>query len=318
MTERDHRAAQVVARLAAELAEVVAKRYRIEVEAAQGLVMDAWAAEAPLWQQAARDDDPKRLVRTRAYKQAAERAKTKIYYHLRRYRQDEPGLADATERLLELATAGVGSDDPRAQAAREAVVVGHVSTRERLPDLDAFWTALFALAPAPTSILDLGCGVHPLLYPFSGTGPSSGTGPFHGAGRATSSYLGLDRDAVAVELVNAWAGLVGGGRLHARRWSLTEGFAGIEGPEPDGRFAIALALKLVPVVSRQERELLPLLAEVPAQRLLVTGARQAMVKRHSIEQRELRVLRAFADDHGFAVVGALETDTEIGLLLERG
>jgi hypothetical protein len=306
MTERDSRATEVVSRLAAELAEAVARRYRIDVETAQGLVMEAWASEEPLWQQAAREGDPGRLARTRAYKQAAERAKTKIYYHLRRYRQDEPRLADGAARLRELAAAGVGLEDPRALEARDAVVASHVSTRERQDDLEAFWTALFGLAPEPTSILDLGCGVQPLLYPFAG------------AGRSTAIYLGLDRDAVAVDLVSAWAGLVGAERLQARRWALADGFAGIDGPEPGGGFALALALKLVPVVARQERERLAMLADVPAPRLLVTGARQAMVKRRSIEQREQRTLRAFADAHGFTVVGTLETATEIGLLLERG
>jgi hypothetical protein len=56
---------------------------------------------------------------------------------------------------------------------------------------------------------------------------------------------------------------------------------------------------------------------VPAQRLLITGARQAMVKRRSIEQREQRILRNFADEHGFAIVDTFVTSTEIGLLLAR-
>lgn len=304
MTERDSRAMQVLSQLAAELAEVVAKRYRIEVGTAQGLVMETWASDGPLWKQATQEDDAARLRRTRVYKQAADRAKTKIYYHLRRYRQDEPQLDDGASSLRALAELGVGPDDPRAVAARDAVVASHVSTRERLDELPAFFAALFGLVPEPTSVLDLGCGVQPLLYPFAG------------AGRSTSLYLGLDRDAVAIEAVSAWAGLVGP-RLQARRWSLSDGFAEVSGPEPDGGFALALALKLVPVLWRQEREQLSLLAQVPARRLLVTGAREAMVKRRSIDKREQRVLRTFAETQGFVVVDTLETASEIGLLLER-
>lgn len=305
MADEDSSAARVVAQLAGELAQTVARRYRIDEATAEQLVMEVWAHDQALWQQAAQDDDPARLARTRAYKQAAERAKTKIYYHLRRYRRDDPGLHDAAQRLRELAAAGVGMDDPRARRARDAVSRSHVSTRERLEDLEAFFTALLALVPEPTSILDLGCGVMPLVYPFDG------------AGRSTSRYVALDRDPLAVELVDAWAGLVGGARLHARRWSLADGFAGVVGPEPDGRFALALALKLVPVVARQQRELLPVLASAPARRLLVTGAKQAMVKRRAIDKREERVLRSFAEHHAFDVVGTLDTASELGLLLER-
>lgn len=305
MSERDTPAAKVIAQLAGELAEVVAKRYRIDVETARTLIMEAWAGEPALWQQAAEEPDPARLARTRAYKQAADRAKTKIYYHLRRYRQDDPGLHDAAERLRGLAAAGIGIGDPQALAARDAVVRSHVSTRERQGDLEAFFAALFELVPAPSSILDLGCGVMPLLYPFTGTGSS------------TTTYVALDRDVVAVEVCDAWAGLVGEERLRARRWSLDEGFAGITGPEAGGTFALALALKLVPVVARQERERLSTLAAAPARRLLVTGAKQAMVKRRAIDRREERTLRAFADDHGLAIVGTLDTPSELGFLLER-
>lgn len=305
MSEQDTPATKAVSQLAGELAEVVAKRYRIDVETARTLIMEAWAAEPALWQQAAQEHDPARLARTRAYKQAADRAKTKIYYHLRRYRQDDPGLHDAAQRLRELAAAGIGMGDPQAVAARDAVVRSHVSTRERLDDLAAFFAALLQLVPAPTSILDLGCGVMPLLYPFDGTGSS------------TTTYVALDRDAVAVEVCDAWAGLVGEGRLRAQRWALHDGFAGITGPEPGGTFALALALKLVPVIARQEREQLHVLAGAPARRLLVTGAKQAMVKRRAIDRREERVLRAFAEDHGLAIVGTLDTPSEIGLLLER-
>lgn len=309
MSERDTPTTKVVSQLAGELAEVVAKRYRIDVETARTLILEAWAAEPALWQQAAQEPDPARLARTRAYKQAADRAKTKIYYHLRRYRQDDPGLHDAAARLRELAAAGVGIGDPQALAARDAVVRSHVSTRERLEDLEAFFTALFELVPAPSSILDLGCGVMPLLYPFERS--------FTDTHSSTTTYLALDRDAVAVEVCAAWAGLVGEERLRARRWSLDEGFAGITGPEAGGTFALALALKLVPVVARQERERLPTLAAAPARRLLVTGAKQAMVKRRAIDRREERTLRSFADDHGLAIVGTLDTPSEIGFLLER-
>ena len=309
MSEDGDSATRVLSQLASELAEVVAKRYRIELATARELIAAEWASDHALLQQAAREADPARLARTRAYKQAADRAKTRIYYHLRRYRQDDPGLHDGAARLRELAAAGAGLADPQVVAVRDAVVASHVSTRERLAELPAFWAALFGLVPAPASILDIGCGVMPLLYPFART--------FDDAGRSTACYVALDRDAVAVELVDAWSGIVGRERLHARRWSLAQGFSGIASPAPDGRFDLALALKLVPVIARQEREQLAVLATAPARRLLVTGAKQAMVKRRAIDRREERALRSFADDHGYSVIGTLDTPSELGLLLER-
>lgn len=308
MSDDDTPAARAVSWLAGELAVLVARRYRIEVDAAKQLILVAWANEPALWEQAAKDEDPGRLARTRAYRQAADRAKAKIYYHLRRYR-DDGDLHGAAAQLRDLVAAGAGPSDAWAREVANTVARGHVSTRERLDDLEPLLAAIFAWVPEPTSILDLGCGVMPLLWPFDR--------PFDGTGRTTTRYLALDRDAVAVELCSVWAELVGGGRLEARRWALEEGFSSITGPEPDGGFALGLALKLVPVVARQERERLPILASAPVRRLLVTGAKQAMVKRRAIDRREERVLLAFAEDNGLSVVGELDTPSELGFLLER-
>jgi hypothetical protein len=299
-------ASRVVTELATELAESTSKRYRIDAQDALRVIQDLWAKEDPLWHQAAQLLDGQRLKRTRAYKQAAERARTEIYYRLRRYRQDDDRLVGATKSLWRLAHALVPPNDPEVQAARDAIVQSHVSTRERLTDLDAFLSELFRLEPSISSIVDVGCGVQPLLYPFDG------------AGRSTSHYLGLDRDVKAVEAVTAWSALWDDDRrIAARLWSLAEGFDGVEGPGDDGLFDLALALKFVPVAARQERDHLVLMRHVPARRLLVTGAREAMVKRHSIARREEQTLRAFADAQGFSVVGMMQTPSELGLLLER-
>lgn len=290
--------------LARELAEQLAERYRIDTESAYASFVESWLNNRQLREQATREPDPRRLKRTRAYRQAAEKIKTTTYNSLRTYKQQTQRLADGVDALGELAAEGVDSKDPRTIAARNEIVASHVSTRERVPDLDAFFTALFELAPAPASILDVGCGVQPLLYPFDGDGS------------ATSNYLGLDRDSSIVAAVDAWGRNIGGERLRARRWSLSEGFTAVVGPEPDGNFSLALGLKLIPVVARQERDLLTLFQDIPARRFLVSGAREAMVKRRNIERRERASLVAFADELGFEIVGSFETASELGLLLE--
>src|SRR6185503_16555173 len=288
-----------------ELAEDTARRYRIDVERAHRMISDLWINEPALWEQAATSIDAARLKRTRAYKDAATKAKSRIYYGLRRYRDAPDESAVAGARLCALAGQNLGMTDAAVVEARDRIVATHISTRERLADLDEFFSALFAIAPAPASILDIGCGVQPLLYPF------------HAAGSSTRLYVAIDRDQTVIDAVQAWSRLLGTGRLEGRRWRLSEGFEHINGPEEGGLFDLALALKFVAVVARQEREKLDSLRQVPARRLLVTGAREAMVKRRSIAHREERVLREFADAHGFTPAARLETKSEVGLLLER-
>ncbi|MGE4606208.1 MAG: hypothetical protein AAEJ52_05660 [Myxococcota bacterium] len=149
--------------LARELAEQLARRYRIDAENAYSSIVDLWLNDRPLREQAAREPQPRRLKRTRAYKQAAQKARTTTYNSLRMYKQEAQRIADGVDMLGELAFAGADSKDPRPVAVRDEMVASHVSTRERLPDLEAFVTAMFELAPEPASILDVGCGLQPLL-----------------------------------------------------------------------------------------------------------------------------------------------------------
>lgn len=49
----------------------------------------------------------------------------------------------------------------------------HASTRERLPVLSEFYTALFDLLPEPKSICDIGCGLNPLSIPWMPVSPDT-------------------------------------------------------------------------------------------------------------------------------------------------
>lgn len=54
-------------------------------------------------------------------------------------------------------------------ALREAcrtIMASHASTRERLPQLDSFYAAVFAALPPVGSLLDLACGLNPLAAPW--------------------------------------------------------------------------------------------------------------------------------------------------------
>jgi len=46
------------------------------------------------------------------------------------------------------------------------IMAGHSSTRERLPLLDEFYTTCLSGLKPPGTVLDLGCGLHPLAIPW--------------------------------------------------------------------------------------------------------------------------------------------------------
>ena len=80
-------------------------------------------------------------------------------------------------------------------------------------------------------------------------------------------------------------------------------------------FDLALMLKLIPVVQRQQRELIPLLLTVPAKSFLVTGSRYALTKNMDIEGRERKVIKDFIEKSGKNLTESLNTKNEFGYLL---
>lgn len=95
-----------------------------------------------------------------------------------------PALAKAVGLL--------GRETPSSERLREAcraVLALHASTAERLPAFEAFYAAVFSRVSPPRSVLDLGCGLHPLGVPWM----SLATG---------CRYEAWDLDLRLVELLN--------------------------------------------------------------------------------------------------------------------
>ena len=125
-----------------------------------------------------------------------------------------------------------------------------------------------------------------------------------------------DRDAGCMEAVNALGqGL--GDILEGHVWDIGDGWETLEAQTGVKCYDAAFLLKLVPVVARQQPRLLATLAETPAERLVVTGSRQALARRQDISRRERAVIGSFAKRHGLVVESEFETPSEVGLVLRK-
>jgi 16S rRNA (guanine(1405)-N(7))-methyltransferase len=293
---------ECVCALARRIATKATRDYRVSADDAERIIREVIARSPACRAAAAEATDPDRLARTRAFKDAASRAREKIYYSLRQYRTDAEGAKANVAALEELADDATPSE--REEATRR-VMQGHASTRERIENCAAFYEQVFSLAGEPQSIIDIGCGVQPLAFPFDGLGSS------------VEVYIAADKDAAAVRAVNAHARFLGPGRLRALAWDIADGWeplvelAGVE------TFDLALMLKLVPVVKRLDPSLLETLARAPAKLMLVTGAAMSMTKRKSVRRRERGVLRRYIKEAHLEIAGELETPDEVGWMVAR-
>ena len=283
-----------------ELVEAAVGQYRVDRPAAERLVRRVLAADQGLERAAGAETSPQRLKRTRAFKRAAAEAKRRVYYHLRTYEIDQPELASLVARLGEL---GPAADAQQRDALALAIARCHKSTAERLPSLDEFHEWLFSSVGSPRRVVDVGCGLYPLVFPFDGRG------------RGVVQYVAADRHRSVVSAVEAYAAARGDGRIVALERDVRSGWDDLVRRGAPAEFDVALLLKLVPVVHRQARELLDVLRRTPARLWVASGSRISMTKRRSIERRERAVLHKFAASAGRRVEAELVTEDEFAWVL---
>ncbi len=124
------------------------------------------------------------LAAGRNNKDALKATRRKLHNIVAPYLGD-PDYAEAS-RLLEMAFP-LGMEDVKAACAY--LLSRHASTRERLPALEEFYSAIFSITGRPKTILDLACGLNPFALPWMGLS-------------ADTRYHAYDLHKPRVDLVN--------------------------------------------------------------------------------------------------------------------
>ena len=290
----------LLARLAADFADQVTARYRIDRADAVAMILAEWQGRPRLVAAAAGASSPAEVRRLRIYQDAAAATKRDIYRRLRRYRAAGTAFDDAVRALATLAP----GCPPDLLAGRvTAIAAAHVSTAERLPHLGEFLAALTAAAGAFETVVDAGCGVLPLLFPLDA---------------GVRGYWAMDKDHRAITALREYARVRADQRIRPLHWNIADGWQPAFDAGLPARCDLGLLLKVVPVVRRQDPGLLRGLAAIPADRLVISGSRTAMAKRRDIERRETRELQRFCAEHALTEIGRFRTADEVCLVVQRG
>ncbi len=148
------------------------------------------------------------------------------------------------------------------ESAFQRLMKLHSSTRERLDGAGALYDDILSATGAVNTVLDLACGLNPLLL-----------------GQRGLSVRGMDISGSCVRLVNEWA--------EACRWDVQAECRDLlcnpEMPECD----LALMMKLLPVLEQQKKgSAMALIQSVPARCMAVTfplrtlGGRKVGMEQH--------------------------------------
>ena len=285
MSDDDWLSHEPLQQLTADLLDDVVARYRISASDADRLIAESFESDPQLREAVLASQSAARLKRTRAFKQAASAAKRSVYYYLRTYRAEDTRLEELIGRLEQ--SSDNGTDDEVVTQLLES----HASTRERLPFREEFYERVFDVVSQPRTIIDVGCGIQPLMFPWNAAWAA-------GIGK----YVALDSSRQDIRCVGTFAAGRSDQILLPVEFDIAEGWNALNRHADVEVFDLALMLKLVPVIHRQQRELLSTLHETPATRWLLSGSRVSMTKRQSIERREKRVLEEFVRMAGREVV----------------
>ncbi|MCP5105294.1 MAG: hypothetical protein GY950_18040 [bacterium] len=294
--------------LAAEVIAVIVnkavKKYKIDDAAAEEIVTETMAKHPNFLQLLEKQVPLKKILKTRAYDEVNTLSRRNIYHALRQYTKDKEIRESLITSLRELQQSRDGA--PRADCGRVIAQLArtHVSTRERLDSLDFFYNEIFKYVGEPASILDVGCGMHPLLFPFEEEG------------KRLAYYAALDKDRSCISALETVAAIPGREILQAVHWNITDGWKSVYDKTGVRRFDVAFLMKLVPVVYRIERKLLNILRETPAQTWVLTGCKISMTKHLDIEKRERKIIKQFIQQSGKRIAGEFSTAEEFCIIVK--
>ena len=279
----------------------ICERYRINPDDARTIVERSFARRPDVVRKILETHSEADITRLRGYRETVKTARKQVYYELRQYRRNKEELKRLTRHLEKLIRKS--ADGKRIKTHINELLRAHLSTRERLEYYDSFYLELFKLIESPRTILDVGCGLNPLSYPFGD--------PKH----RPEVYVALDKDPDVIETLTIFAPFVVPTRLVPVCLNLAQATwsdvarCGIE------MFDIACMLKLIPVLHRQSKELIPMLLDVPARQVLMTGSSQSMTRREDIAKREDSILKQYVKGTARPVIGSLKIENEFGYVL---
>jgi 16S rRNA (guanine(1405)-N(7))-methyltransferase len=198
--------------------------------------------------------------------------------------------------LAELRTAS--GDEARLRAACLTMMAGHASTRERLPELERFYSGVFGALPPVGSLIDAACGLNPLAAPWMGLAEGA-------------RYYACDLYADMCAFVGAALPLLG-----------LAGEAAVcnlaEGPPP-WRADVALVLKTLPVLEHVRRGAgRELLRALDVRRLVVSFPTRSLGGRNvGMAATYAGQMQAIAEGEGWSYE-TLEFANEVVFVVQKG
>ncbi len=271
----------------------ITKKYKISEEACNSFLLQEINKNKLLLDLLKEDKTLKQILKTKIFKDFNSKTKKAVYHNLRTYHKKEINQ-DMFNKKYE--------NDKKQQEFIENLINSHISTKERALEKD-YYNEIFNLISAPNSILDLGCGINPIM--FNRDYP-----------HVNATIVGIDKDKSSIALINKYASWTKNKNVTAFEWKIEDGFNSLEEKTEITVYDFCLVMKVVPVALRHNTDAWKILSEIPAKYILFTASKSSMTKNKSIEHRENKTLLNFLRKTDYEVIHTFNKNQEFGYLVK--
>lgn len=279
------------------LIEDTLKRYRSTPEQAREAFLKEIQKRPDFIQLLHENPSLKRLKKHKRYNEIKTAARKNLYYSLRQYNAEDR-QAELLKMLKYKRNRDAASPPMDIPEIFEALTQTHASTRERAPHKADFYAPLQFLNEDYFSIVDVGCGLHPLQFPFE-------------AFPRLLNYQAFDKDPKVLPILEDFRKKRIPKKFEAYTWNISEGWSRASGLAGQFHWGVAFMLKLIPVVHRIEPQLLDILAKTPAHQWVISCSKFSLTKKEDISHRERKVIHQFLQKANKKTLLEYETGDEL-------
>lgn len=279
----------------------ICKRYKISAGIAKKTLLRNFELYPKLINKIDERYNAEEITRLKEYKNLIKKTKEQIYYMLRQFKINQNILRELINELEEKIQASKDESEIKSTILRMLQL--HVSTKERLPYYSEFYKIFFESLEDPSYILDIGCGLHPLVYPFKSV-------------QNLKTYVAIDKDALVVDALRVFSRYTKGNKLVPLRLDITSSdWLNKISFTFNGEYDVILMLKLIPVLYRQNRRSIENLFHIPSKYILITASLESMTKYENIYAREDAILKQYIQKSNRKIKSKFMIENEFGYLL---
>jgi len=277
------------------ITQKIISRYKLDEQGAYTIACEIFYKHPKYKDLIAKELPFNKILKSKILKEIITNSKTKAYYSLRSYKNNKESLVELVHLLETI------NHHEEIQPIINELVLNHISTKERIKENNTFYKNLDKIICETQSIIDIGCGLNPLLFPFI---------------KYTSNlknYLAIDKDLQSITALHAFKEATNNHNLNSTKFNLDEGW---ETLKIEYEFDIAFMMKLVPVIKRSSKIAYENLLKTPADIWVITGSKTSMTKYKSIERRELNIINRFIDEAGKKIIDQFSLEEEFCIIVE--